>query len=214
MAQPIGQTKAGVELLSTIVDNQTGQATSSREKLPLRSGTLSSYIVRPNDQLRFPQVFNDVSMGSVTVQGEVRYPGSYPILRGEHLSDLMMRVGGLSDTAYPYGAIFLRKSAAQIERDGYVRAASDMESQLVSAMTRIGSDKIDPSTFASMQSFVNDLRNQQALGRISVTVDPSLLAANAAVDPLLEAGDVIYIPQRPSTVSSFGPGDAVGLLSL
>ena len=126
-----------------------------------------------------------------------------------------MRAGGLTNTAYPAGAIFLRKSAAQSERDSYVRAAREIEDQLVVAMTRIGNDKVDPGTFASMQIFVNELRNQQALGRISVVADPSILAANPGLDPLLEAGDIIYIPQRPSTISVLGqvmqPGNYIYL---
>jgi protein involved in polysaccharide export with SLBB domain len=48
------------------------------------------------------------------------------------------------------------------------------------------------------------MRNQQALGRISVVGDPSLLASQPNLDPLLEAGDVVYIPQRPSTITVLG----------
>ena len=160
--------------------------------------------MRPHDQFRFPQAFTDVGIGSVTVQGEVRYAGTYSVLRGEHLSDLLGRAGGLTNTAYPYGTVFLRQSAAHIERDGYIRAANEVENQLVVAMTRVGNDKLDANTFASMQGFVNELRNQQALGRISIVADPSVLAANPNNDPLLESGDVIYIPQRPSTISVLG----------
>jgi protein involved in polysaccharide export with SLBB domain len=196
--------ESGVELISTAVDRQTGRATTQRTSLPLRQGTLASYVVKPRDQLRFGQVFSDVGIGSVTVQGEVRYAGTFPILRGEHLSDLLSRAGGLTKTAYPYGTVFLRQSAAQLERDGYNRAANEVQSQLVIAMTRVGNDKIDPNTFASMQTFVAELRNQRALGRISIVADPSVLAANPAQDPLLEAGDVIYIPPRPGTISVLG----------
>ena len=112
--------------------------------------------------------------------------------------------GGLTNTAYPYGTVFLRKSAASAEHDGYIRAANEIENSLVNAMTRIGNDKIDPSAFASLQSFVNELRNQKAVGRISIAADPSVLAARPELDPLLEAGDMVYIPQRPSTISVLG----------
>jgi protein involved in polysaccharide export with SLBB domain len=149
----------------------------------------------------------------VTVQGEVHYPGTFPILRGERLSDLLVRAGGLTSTAYPYGTVYLRKSAAQAERQSYSRAADEVQSQLVVAMTRIGNSKIDPATFTAMQSFVTELRNHQALGRVSFVADPRTLAANPARDPLLEAGDVIYIPPRPSTVAVLGevlqPGNFV-----
>lgn len=196
--------ESGVELISTAVDGQQGRSATQRVTLPLRQGTLASYIVRPRDQLRFNKVFTDVGIGSVAVQGEVRFIGNYPILRGEHLSELLARAGGLTSTAYPAGTVFLRKSAAQVEREGYQRAAREIEDQLVVAMTRIGNDKVDPATFASLQSFVTELRNQKALGRISIAADPSLLASRPDLDPLLEAGDVVYIPQRPSTVSVLG----------
>lgn len=213
--------ESGVELISTAVDRQSGRSVTQHQTLPLHQGTLASYVVRPRDQIHFSQTFSDVGLGTVAVQGEVRFPGSFPIIRGEHLSELLARAGGLTNTAYPYGTVFLRQSVAQKEREGFVRAASEVQTQLIVAMTRIGSDKIDPNTFASMQSFVTELRNQRGVGRISIVADPSVLAANPGIDPLLEAGDVVYIPPRPSTVTVLGqvlqpgsypyrPGESVG----
>jgi polysaccharide export outer membrane protein len=196
--------ESGVELITTAIDHQTGKAVTRRQSLPLHQTTLANYTVRPRDTLHFNQVFTDVGIGAVTIQGEVRYAGSYPIIRGEHLSELLARAGGLTNTAYPYGTVFLRRSAASAEHEGYLRAASEIESELVIAMTRVGNDKIDPGTFASMQTFVNELRTQKAVGRVSITADPSILASKPELDPLLEAGDVLYLPQRPSTVAVLG----------
>lgn len=195
---------SGVELITTAVDRSSGRAETKRQTLPLLQNMLANYVVRPRDTLRFNQVFTDVGIGAVTVQGEVRFAGSYPITRGERLSELLARAGGLNKTAYPQGAVFLRRSAAAAEHDGYLRAAAEIENQLVIAMTRVGNDKIDPATFTSMQLFVNELRNQKAVGRVSVVADPSILAARPEEDPLLEAGDLLYVPQRPSTVTVLG----------
>jgi protein involved in polysaccharide export with SLBB domain len=204
---------SGVESISTVVDRTTGRAVTGRRTLALRENTLASYVVQSHDQFRFRGISTDVGVGMVTVQGEVRYPGTFPILRGEHLSDLLARAGGLTSTAYPYGTVYLRKSAAQAERQSYSRAADEVQSQLVVAMTRIGNSKIDPSTFSAMQSFVTELRNHQALGRVSFVADPKILAANPTRDPLLEAGDVVYIPPRPNTIAVLGevlqPGNFV-----
>lgn len=196
--------ESGVELISTAVDTQSGKSATRRVTLPLRKGTLANYVVRPHDELRFNQIFADSGLGSATVQGEVRFTGTYQITRGERLSELMLRAGGVTSTGYPAGTVFLRRSAAQKEHEGYVRAAAEIENQLVVAMTHVGNDKIDPSTFASMQSFVNELRNQKAIGRIAIMADPSVLASKPELDPLLEPGDVIYIPQRPTTISVLG----------
>jgi len=196
--------ESGVELLTTVVDVRSGRAASQRQTLPLRQGTLASYVVRPRDQLHFNKVFTDTGIGSVSVQGEVRFAGNYPITRGEHLSDILMRVGGLNSTAYPAGTVFLRKSAAQLEEQGYKRAAAEIQSQLLAGMARIGSDKISGEGFTAIQGFITQLRNQKGLGRIAIAADPSVLAANPQLDPLLEPGDVVFIPQRPSTVTVLG----------
>ncbi len=196
--------ESGVELLTTAVDNRSGRAASQRQTLPLHQGTLASYVVRPRDQFHFNQVFTDTGIGSVSVQGEVRFGGNYPITRGEHLSDLLMRVGGLTSTAYPAGTVFLRKSAAQVEEQGYKRAADEIQSQLLAGIARIGGDKITGEGYGAIQGFITQLRTQKGLGRIAIAADPSVLAANPQQDPLLEAGDVVFIPQRPSTITVLG----------
>jgi polysaccharide export outer membrane protein len=196
--------ESGVELLTTVVDGRSGRAASQRQTLPLHQGTLASYVVRPRDQLHFNKVFTDTGIGSVSVQGEVRFAGNYPITRGEHLSDVLMRSGGLNSTAYPAGTVFLRKSAAQVEEQGYKRTADEIQSQLLAGMARIGNDKISGEGFTAIQAFINQLRNQKGLGRIAISADPSVLAANPQQDPLLEAGDVVFIPQRPATVTVLG----------
>jgi len=196
-----GADESSVELLTTVIDGTTGRSASQRQSLPLRQGMLASYVLRPRDELHFHKVFTDTGIGSVTVQGEIRFAGNYPIRRGEHLSDVLMRVGGLTSTAYPQGTVFLRRSAAQIEQEGYQRAANDIESQLLAGVSSIGSRGPDPT---AVHAFATQLRTQRALGRISVIADPSVLAANPSQDPLLETGDVIFIPQRPSTVAVLG----------
>jgi polysaccharide export outer membrane protein len=196
--------ESGVELLTTTVDGASGRAASERISLPLREGTLASYVVRPRDQLRFNKVFTNTGIGSITVQGEVRFAGNYPISRGEHLSQILVRSGGLTGTAYPAGTVFLRKSAAQLEEQGYKRTADEIQSQLLAGMARIGNDKITGEGYTAIQSFISQLRSQKALGRIAIAADPSVLAANPQLDPLLEAGDVVFIPQRPSTITVLG----------
>jgi polysaccharide biosynthesis/export protein len=197
--------ESGVELISTDVDQAAGNATTVRKTLPLTDTTLASYIVRPHDELRFRQVFTDAGIGSVTVEGQVRFPGEYRIIRGEHLLDLLKRAGGLTDVAYPYGAIYLRRSVAALEEEQFRRSADQLENSLLAAVGRATqSTRADPALFTGAQSLVQQLRTQKGLGRISITADPTILAAKPNENPLLEPGDVVFIPQRPSTVSVLG----------
>jgi protein involved in polysaccharide export with SLBB domain len=197
--------QSGVQVTSTMVDQTAGRAVTRTAMLPLTQDTLATYIVRPRDDLRFNEVFTNAGIGSVTVQGEVRHNGVYQLVRGEHLSDLLQQAGGLTDVAYPYGAIFLRRSAAEAERNGYRRAAQDIQNSLLLAMTRADpGSRIPAEAFTSMQTFIAQLRTQTPLGRITVEADPAVLAVKPQLDPLLEPGDVLYVPQRPSSVSVLG----------
>lgn len=200
--------ESGVELTSTNVDQATGNAVTIRKTLPLNEATLAKYTIKPHDELRFRQVYTVTGLDPVTLEGEVRFPGQYKIVRGEHLLDLLKRAGGLTDVAYPYGTVFLRQSIAALEEESFRRVADQVENQLLAAMSRptIGTQntRLDPTAFTALQGFVQTLRTQKGLGRMSVTADPNVLAAHPNENPLLEPGDVIYIPQRPSTVSVLG----------
>lgn len=193
--------ESGVEVISTSIDVATGTSHTTRQLLPLRQSMLSTYVVKPHDEVRFSEVYATVGNGSVALQGEVRSPGNYRIEKGERLSELLLRAGGLTDVAYPYGTVFLRKSVAAIEQEGYRRAADEMQNMLLASGSALGSR---PVSDAGVAALISDLRKAKPLGRISIIADPVQLVANPQRDPLLEPGDVIYIPQRPSTVTILG----------
>ncbi|MBD3184326.1 hypothetical protein GF312_18730 [Candidatus Poribacteria bacterium] len=48
------------------------------------------------------------TLPTVTIAGEVKYPGSYALKRNERLSDLIKRAGGLTDRAYPEASVITR----------------------------------------------------------------------------------------------------------
>lgn len=197
--------RSKVEVISTTVDTNLGRSQTERRSLSLANGSDAGYIVSPHDEVRVNEVFTKVGIGSVTLQGEIRHVGAYQIVRGEHLSDVLMRAGGLTENAYPYGTVFLRRSVAHQEEDSFRRQATEIENQLLLAMSRRDpNSKLSPDAFAAMQGYVNQLKDQKALGRVTVTADPAVLAANPALDPLLQPGDVVFVPQRPYSVAVLG----------
>src|SRR5690606_18319364 len=52
---------------------------------------------------------------TVDIRGEVRFPGRYPIHRGETLRSLMERAGGLTEHAFPAGAVLTREELKERE---------------------------------------------------------------------------------------------------
>jgi protein involved in polysaccharide export with SLBB domain len=77
--------------------------------LPFAAGGMPEIPLKPYDNVLILRQPNWELQRTVTVQGEVRYPGSYALKsKSERLSDLLQRAGGLTDEAYADGIIFLR----------------------------------------------------------------------------------------------------------
>jgi polysaccharide biosynthesis/export protein len=197
------------EMTSTLIDNATGTATTDRKTYPASADEFARIVLKPFDSIEFHHVYSDKAEGTIHLAGEVRYPGNYTILREERLSSVLARAGGLTSIAYPYGTVFLRQSVAQTEQEGYRRAAAEIRSQLISVVTRpvtstTNAQPLTADTITAIEGLLNQVESNPALGRISIVADPAVLATQPRLDPILEPGDSITIPKRPSTVSVLG----------
>ena len=61
------------------------------------------------DQLVIQEMPEWEEQETITLVGEVRFPGEYPIRRGETLREIIKRAGGLTDLAFQAGAVFTRE---------------------------------------------------------------------------------------------------------
>jgi protein involved in polysaccharide export with SLBB domain len=124
-------------------------------------------------------------------------------MRGEKISSLLARAGGLTDEAYPAGVVFMRASARRQEAARFKAAAQDLEQSLARALSN--EDKKPNSEQVSMaRELANELRNAPAVGRITVDADPDVLRLKPELDVLLEPGDEIIVPPRRQTVAVAG----------
>ena len=120
---------------------------------------------------------------------------------------LIARAGGLTDEAYPYGAVFTRQSAAVAESQANQREAMMLNSadrDLIVAAQLTAYTPAPNLTRTWLHDGADPRSIQPTIGRISVTIDPAVLLAHPERDPLLETGDAIYIPKRPYTVAVTG----------
>ncbi|WP_235907751.1 polysaccharide biosynthesis/export family protein [Siccirubricoccus phaeus] len=188
---------------------QTNTLPLARTLLDLRSRNFAAVRLSPRDVLRVPRGFADRDLGPVTLVGEFLRPGTYDIRRGEKLSDVIARAGGLTPQAYPYGAVFSRDSVRQRQQDGFQRTARELEQGLMQvaagqAVAGLRGQADLGGAITAGQALANTLRTTRAAGRMVVEANPVVLAARPELDVLLEPGDLIAMPKRPNEVTVVG----------
>lgn len=168
----------------------------------LASGAGSTALIAPGAAVRVGLRQRPQEQRGVLLAGEVAEPGTYDIAPGETISGLLARAGGLTADAYPDGAIFTRESARLAEEEGLRRSARELDRQLGQLLG--GKNPPDPARVELIRQLAAELRNVQALGRITVEANPALLGRRPDLDIPLQPGDRIHIPRRPLTVTVSG----------
>lgn len=136
----------------------------------------------------------------VTIKGEVKFPGTYSIQRGETLKQVLARAGGMTSDAAPRSAVFLRKSIQQKEQQELAKLADELRREIAAkALTK------DTPTigYNDAQMMLNQLENVKTVGRLVVDVNAIELGIESA-DLMLEDSDALYVPAINQTVSVMG----------
>lgn len=189
-----------VEITQPLADEK-----SKRVNINLNSTPANRITLHPGDTIRINQKFRRIEDNHVLLVGEVRNPGTYDLLPGDTLGKLIERAGGITEQAYPEGTIFSRKSERLREEQRFKSTAQDLELKLTTALSQKDKDKKpDEEEVAVARELISNLKNSEALGRLTVEADPGMLKANPDLDILLETGDRVFIPKRPLTVRVAG----------
>jgi protein involved in polysaccharide export with SLBB domain len=150
--------------------------------------------------------------GTIVVKGEVRFPGTYPIHRGETLSSILARVGGFTNLAFLEGSVFIReelktreKDQLQLLTDRLQRdlAALSLEAISLSAATsNAAGAQTSTQGLAIGQGLLSQLRQTKPVGRL--VIDLSKVVKGKASDVLLRDGDKLLIPKITQEVTVLG----------
>jgi polysaccharide biosynthesis/export protein len=162
---------------------------------------LNSVFVSPGGGVRVSSSYTNFESGAVLLSGEFMQPGVYTIRKGEKLSSLIQRAGGLSQQAYPYGAIFTRDRVREIQQQEMRQTSQRLQSALLSASVK---QNVDAAGLVAIQRMVKEMATQDFVGRVVIEADPAVLNLEPSLDVVLEAGDSLFIPKRPNFIVTVG----------
>ena len=164
-----------------------------------------AYALQSKDQLVIKQISAWGKVNFVTVSGEFKYPGRYPISEGETLSQLVKRAGGVTDQGDLDAAVFLRKSLKEKE-DVLLKK---MHERLQEDARRIEADAVNQAGTTIAQAklesakLLSQMKTAESSGRLVVDIKAAVTADKRS-DVSLRDGDTIAVPKFVQEVSVLG----------
>ena len=201
--------------------------------LAMKDDPKQNITIKPFDCLVVRRVPQWKVNNFVDLSGEVKYPGIYSFQAGERLSSVIERAKGFTCLAYLKAAVFIRKSVKRAQRinqnkrikmlqqeealeviksgikdsGGYARFVDRgyMEEQrkkfpCFNRPTYVGKGYIAEER----RQLLALLKNTQPEGRVIIKLSELNKFKGSKYDILLEPGDQLYIPARPSSVMVTG----------
>lgn len=181
------------------------------ERVEDGGSALQTTMLSAGDDIRFSTIEGVFEAKGVQLTGEVMRPGNYTIRKGERLSDLIQRAGGLSPQAYPYGTVFTRESVRKSQLEGFQRTARELNNSLLTIAAR-SRDGASGDGLAGAAAMIEALTNIEPTGRMVVEADPRVLAIRPDLDTVLEGGDTIHVPKQANFVLALGDVNNPGAL--
>jgi polysaccharide biosynthesis/export protein len=190
-----------IEITSYKEEATDGNLVMNWEYIDSSISDLSEIRVNPGGGVRVSSVYTNFEPGAVLLSGEFVQPGVYTIRKGEKVSSLIARAGGLTDQSYPYGAIFTRDRVKQIQRQEMRKTAQRLQSAMVSASVK---KNVETGAAIALQNMVNRMAEQEFIGRVVIEADPVVLTLDPEKDIVLEPGDSLFMPKRPNFIVTVG----------
>jgi len=157
--------------------------------------------LREHDYLIVKRIPDWDSIWTINLKGEVMFPGSYRVRRGETLADVVGRAGGLTPAAFPEGAIFLRESLKEREQEQIEKLALRMETDLATlSLQAAGSDSAD--TLSTGQVLLDQLRATEAVGRLVIQLEGDVVGSVGGIE--VRDGDSLLVPTFTQVVTVLG----------
>jgi len=189
-----------------IMDVDLGQALKGNPEANLR--------LEPYDVLSVREVSQWTNQESITLTGQVRFPGIYTVKPGETLKSVLERAGGLTEYAFPQGAVFTRVDLKRREQDQMDQLAQRMKIELgVLALRAVATSSGSSGGGVGNaenglivgRSLLSQLQGEKAVGRLVINLRAILRQpADSPDDVVVRNGDELIVPKFEQEVTVIG----------
>ena len=158
---------------------------------------VASTKLEPLDHLTVRQYSGRDELNTITLSGEIIFPGEYIIGKEESISSVIDRAGGFNENAFIKGAVYLKQSVKDAETERLQNYSNQIKRNYSSSSltrevgTSIALNEIEP--------VLKLLESVKPNGRVAIDLESEDID-----DFIVGDGDTLYIPKKISTVSIAG----------
>jgi polysaccharide export outer membrane protein len=196
-----GSFDRGASLLRAEIARVDSLGEITLASVDLGDPTARGKVLQEDDRIYVRQLPNWERHRTVKIQGEVMYPGEYVLAdREETLYELLMRAGGMTESAFPKGTVVERPDIH-----------ASLENQRIPQLLQ----KSNPVVQDSLGNFTRQMLFEyepNSMNRIVLEVDRLLESRGACCDIVLQPGDRIFVPHIPSGISVLGAVGSSGTI--
>jgi len=159
------------------------------------SASIPAFTLLPFDEVTIRPAPGYFTQKNVVIEGEVIYKGKYTLeAKGDRISDLVKRAGGLTPEAYLQGAVLVRtKNLSKSEQNNSEQGLANLLKQNYSA-------GVSPAMLQTELEF-NTRKKSENVG---IDLETILDDPQSEFDLFLDDGDTLRIPKQLQTVRVSG----------
>ena len=142
---------------------------------------------------------------SVDIRGAVLKPGNYLLGEGESLNDLILKAGGYTENAYPFGAIYENRTALLINKMAKDKLYEEFIDNIITVSQKNPEGNFDLSGVVQLTT---NLKDASPNGRVIIDIENETFTKNL----ILKDGDVLTIPEQSDHIYIYGEVNYEGAL--
>ncbi|MFC1864117.1 SLBB domain-containing protein, partial [Thermodesulfobacteriota bacterium] len=169
--------------------------------------------LKKNDAVNIREIpeYGEALNRKITLEGEFLFPGEYTFSKGERLSSVIERAGGLTEEAYPFGAVFSRESVRVVQEKRLTEYISKLERNIITASATASSRAMDEDeaavfahTLSSQRELLVKLKSSRPTGRMVINIDEVILVPSSELNLEIRPEDHLIVMKRPDSINILG----------